>query len=65
MTSRREAGVPVEGVGGAMWWEWLFVVLGVVLLIPLVLAGLNRLVVQHRFRAVLREPPERRRPFAD
>ncbi len=53
-----------------MWWEWLFVLLGLMLVIPLVLAGIRRKRVQHRVHAVLRgdtaqRPVGPRRPFAD
>ena len=51
-----------------MWWEWLFVLLGMMLVIPLVLAGVRRIRVQHRFRVILhdgpRGPAARRPPFA-
>ncbi len=46
-----------------MWWEWLFVFFGVMLLIPLVLAGLRRMRVQQRIRTVLREPPRKQRRY--
>jgi hypothetical protein len=38
-----------------MWWEWLFVFIVVVLLIPLVLAGFRRMRMQQRVRAILRD----------